>query len=238
MHVTVEFVKDSKLSTIASTPASPFPEGDSAMHSLRDAPVVMSPPDACEPPDEVVVVVVGGVVVVVVGGVVVVVVVEPPPPPPPLVPPPPPLVPPPPPPPAAGAAAVVVVVVVVVGTTVDTVVQRFTSPENWLLLDSEASVKTTSVRTAFESLPPNADAEASMLTIATSTLHPTASVMSLGIRCAVFARKKFLSEPLYMEYKFAVSNHTPAYEVSTVRQFTRKTLVCTELWPIKHQLQP
>jgi hypothetical protein len=122
----------------------------------------------------------GGSVVVVVGGSVVVVVVPdvPPPeaPPPPLVAPlpDPPL---PAPPPELPVAAVVTIgAVVVVVEVVVTVTQRFTRPENWLLLDSEARVRTASVRTAFWSRPPNADAEASMLTIATRAHEATPSV--------------------------------------------------------------
>jgi hypothetical protein len=179
------------------------------------------------------------VVVVVDGGVVVVVVVTgalpppvpplvPPPPEPPLVPPPPepPLVPPPPvpplvppvpaPPPSPETIGVVVIVGSVIGEEI--VSQRFTKPENWLLLDSEARVRTTSVRTALESLPPKADAEASIFTMATRTLDEIARVRILGMRCVVFARKKFLSEPLYMGNNFAVSNHVGAYEISTVPQ--------------------
>jgi hypothetical protein len=91
----------------------------------------------------------------------------------------------------------------VVGEIEEIVDQRFTSPENWLLLVSDASVSTTAERTEFESRPPNAEAEASMLTIAMRAPDATSSVTTLGMRCVVFARKKFLREPLYMEYKFA-----------------------------------
>jgi hypothetical protein len=150
----------------------------------------------------VVVVVVGGVVVVVVGGVVVA-----------EAPPPLPLSPPPPP-----VAVDVVVAGGVVGKIEETVDQLFTSPESWRLLDS--SVETTSERAEFESLLPNPDADASILTIPTRRQDETASVMTLGRRCVVFARKKFLNEPLYMEYKFAVSNHTTPYDVSTVSQIS------------------
>jgi len=160
---------------------------------------VMSPAEVAEddvPVVGVVVVVVGGAVVVVVGGVeppaggVVVVVEALPPPVAPLAPPaePPPLVstllaPP--------ALPLVVVVGFATGMTTEPVDQRFTSPENWLLLDSEARVKTTSDRTALESLPPNAEAEASMLTNATKTNDDTARVAILGMRCEVLTEKKF-----------------------------------------------
>jgi hypothetical protein len=168
----------------------------------------MSPPDA-EGVDGTVVVV-GGVVVVVVAGVVVVVAKAPPS----L-----PLLPPPPPPPPPVALDVVVAggAVVEMEEAID---QRAKSPENWLLTDSDASVQAAFERTEFESLPPMDDAEASIFTIATRRQDETASVMTLGRRCAVFARKKFLNVPLYMKYKFAVSNHTTAYEVSTVPQFS------------------
>ena len=173
-------------------------------HSLRDGPAVIKPLDDDE---------VGGAVVVVVdGGVVVVVVVTGA-----LPPPVPPLVPPvPAPPPSPETIGVVVIVGSVIGEEI--VSQRFTKPENWLLLDSEARVRTTSVRTALESLPPKADAEASIFTMATRTLDEIARVRILGMRCVVFARKKFLSEPLYMGNNFAVSNHVGAYEISTVPQ--------------------
>jgi hypothetical protein len=39
----------------------------------------------------------------------------------------------------------------------------------------------------------------------------------------VFARKKFLDEPLRMNANFASSNHAAAYEVSTLSQFTQTT---------------
>jgi hypothetical protein len=136
---------------------------------------------------EVVVVVDGGAVVVV--DVVVVVVVDvvvdvvvvvvvganvPPPPPPPVGAPVPPVV---------GAVEVVVTVVGGVGVeTAETVVQRSTSPENWLLLDSDARVKTTTVRTAFESLPVKPEAEASMFTMAKRTHDETANVRILDVR--------------------------------------------------------
>jgi len=87
-----------------------------------------------------------------------------------------------------------------------------------LSLDSAASVLTTLDRTELESLPPKADAEASIFTKATSTLAEIANVMSFGMRCVVFARKKSLSDPLYMKSKFADSNHTTTYEDSTVCQ--------------------
>jgi len=197
------------------------PPVSGSRHSLREAPAVMRPVDVTEvdPPVEgVVVVVVGGVVVVVVGGDDVVLEDEPPPVPPPPVPPPPP---PPPPPPVetVGVAVGAAVAVGVVGEIEEIVDQRFTRPENWLLLDSDASVKTTSERTELESRPPNADAEASMLTIATRMDAETANVMAFGTRWAVFARKKFLRASLYMEYKLAVSGHDSAYSLSTVRQF-------------------
>ena len=128
--------------------------------------------------DGVVVVVVGGAVVVVVEGAVVVVVegaVPPPPPPPdaelPVAPP-----------PELAVATGVGVAGAVVGEIEEIVDQRLTSPENWLLLDSEASVRTTSERTEFESRPPNADADASIPTIAISTLVESASVKSFGTR--------------------------------------------------------
>ena len=194
-------------------------------HSLRDAPAVMGPTDAAEL-EGVVVVVVGGAVVVVVGGAVVVVVggavvvvVEGP-----VVVvvegavPPPDTEPPAAPPPEPAVATGVGVAGAVVGEIEEIVDQRFTSPENWLLFVSEASVRTTAERTELESRPPNADAEASMLTIAIRAPDATSSVTILGMRCVVFARKKFLSEPLYMEYKFAVSNHTSADCTSTVPQ--------------------
>jgi len=185
-------------------------------HSLRDAPAVIGPPSDEGVDDVDVVVVVGAAVVVVVGGVVVVT--DPPPdvpPPPPDVPPLPPLVPPPPAPPLDAPAGAVVVVV---ATTEVTVTQRFTRPENWLLLDSEARVRTISVRNALESRPPKAEAEASMFTMAMSATDATPNVRTFGMRCVVFARKKFLSEPLYMKYKFAGSNHTPTYEISILPQ--------------------
>jgi hypothetical protein len=161
-----------------------------------------------------VVVVVGGAVVVVVEGAVVVVVegaVPPPPPPPdaelPVAPP-----------PELAVATGVGVAGAVVGEIEEIVDQRFTSPENWLLFVSEARVRTTAERTELESRPPNADADASMLTIAIRVPDATSSVTIFGMRCVVFARKKFLSERLYMEYKFAVSNHTSADCTSTVPQ--------------------
>lgn len=77
------------------------------------------------------------------------------------------------------------------------------------------------MRTAFESRPPNAEAEASMLTMATRAHDATPNVRIFGIRCVVFARKKFLSEPLYMKYKFAGSNHTSTYEISILPQIDR-----------------
>jgi hypothetical protein len=182
----------------------------------------MGPTDA-EEVEGAVVVVVGGFVVVVVDGVVVVVgglvVVVAVPPPPPLPPDPEPDPVPPPPPVVPDTAVIVAVVVVVVGEIDVMVAQRLTSPENWLLLESEASVRTTSERTEFESLPPNAEAEASMFTIARSAPEATRSVTTLGIRFVVFERKKFLSEPLNMGYKFAASNHTPGYSRSIVPQF-------------------
>ena len=123
-----------------------------------------------------------------------------------------------PPPPPPSLAVDVVVAGGVVGKIEETVDQLFTSPESWRLLDS--SVETTSERAEFESLLPNPDADASILTIPTRRQDETASVMTLGRRCVVFARKKFLNEPLYMEYKFAVSNHTTPYDVSTVSQIS------------------
>ena len=50
------------------------------------------------------------------------------------------------------------------------------------MLDSEARVNTTSERTVFESLPPNADAEASMFTIATKMADEAASAKIFGTR--------------------------------------------------------
>jgi hypothetical protein len=123
-----------------------------------------------------------------------------------------------PPPPPPSLAVDVVVAGGVVGKIEETVDQLFTSPESWRLLDS--SVETTSERANFEALLPNPDADASRLTIATRRQDETASVMTLGRRCVVFARKKFLNVPLYMWYKFAVSNHTTPYDVSTVSQFS------------------
>jgi hypothetical protein len=152
-----------------------------------------------------VVVVVGGAVVVVVGGAVVVgsvvvvvgaVVVAPPPPPPPD----PAVVAPAPPEPPVDV--VVGTVGALVGEIEEIVDQRCTSPENWLLLESDASVRTTAERTELESRPPNAEAEASMLTIAMRAPDATSNVTILGMRCVVFAKKKFLREPLYMGYKF------------------------------------
>ena len=58
-----------------------------------------------------------------------------------------------------------------------------------------------------------------MLTIATRSDVEIASVTNLGIRCAVFARKKFLRLPLYMSYKLAFSNLCSTYHRSTVPQF-------------------
>jgi hypothetical protein len=57
-----------------------------------------------------------------------------------------------------------------------------------------------------------------MFTNATRTADESASVIILGIRFVVFATKKFLSEPLYMEYKFAVSGHATANVISTLTQ--------------------
>jgi hypothetical protein len=178
-HVT--FVPDvaSKDETVDSTDERSLATGSATKQLLLDAPSVMGPPDA-EEEGAAVVEVVGGVVVVVVEEVVVTL--EPPPPPvPPLL-----EAPLPPEPPLLGATGPVDVGEAV-GATVEAVVQRFTSPENWLLLDSDASVKATSVRTAFESLPVKAEAEASMLTIAKRTQDETTSVTILGTRCAVFA---------------------------------------------------
>jgi hypothetical protein len=188
---------------------------------------VIGPPDAVEGED-------GGVVVVVVGAAVVVVVPPPPPVPPPPVPPPvppppvppppvpPPPVPPPPVPPPVPVAVTIVTGVVgtVIAEIVETVDQRFTRPMKRLLSDLEVSAIATSVRIAFESLLPTDDAEASIFIIAKRTQDETTSVETLMRRCVVFARKKFLSEePLYMNYKFAGSNHATTYEESTVAQF-------------------
>src|SRR5665213_9520 len=177
-------------------------------HLLRDAPAVMGPPDA----DEVdvvrglVVVVVGGLVVVV--GAVVVAGVPPPAPVPPVM--------------VLPVTAVVAAVGERVGNGEESVVHRLASPENWPSLSLEARVRTTFERTALESLALNADAdaEASMLIIVKRTQDATASVRILGMRCVVFARKNLVSEPLYMQYKFAFSNHTSIYEISTLTQFT------------------
>jgi hypothetical protein len=189
---------------------------DAIRHWLLDGPAVMRPAGVEDGVvvvvDGVVVVVVGGgVVVVVVDGVVVVVV------PPPLAMAPPP--PPPPPPPDVGALTTGVDTGRVVGEIEEIVDHRCTRPANWPLLDSDARVSTTSERTELESRPPKADAEASMFTKATRTLADNANVMSLGTRCVVFARKKFLSEPLFMDCKLADSSHTSTYEMSKVAQF-------------------
>ena len=53
-----------------------------------------------------------------------------------------------------------------------------------------------------------------MLTIATRRQDETPSVTILGIRYVVFAWKRFLSVPLCMRYKFAVSGHPTANESS------------------------
>jgi hypothetical protein len=207
----VLFVAFWKLLIEAWSPASVLLASVATKHSLRDGPAVISPPVAAGVEGAaVVVVVVGGTVVVVVGGAVVVVA---PPPPPPAPTPPAPLAPP--------DAVGVVIGVGAAGTiTALLVVQRFTRPENWLLVDSEARVRTTSERTEFESRPPNADADASMPTNATRTQEEIASVRILGIRFVVFARKKFLNELLYMKNKFAFSGHITGTAVSIVAQFS------------------
>lgn len=194
-HDTEELVSVSKLVTADWRDFNPVSVKFGLRHSLRDGPAVISPPDAVG--------VDGGTVVV--GGGVVVVVATAPLPPPLLLP---------------TVAVDVVVAGGAVGEIEKTVNQPFKSSENRLLLDSDASGKTTSERTEFKPPPPNADAEASMFTIATRTQDETASVMILGRLCAVFARKKFLDEPLRMQYKFAVSYQTPTYKVSTLPQFS------------------
>jgi hypothetical protein len=144
---------------------------------------MMGPPDAAG--------VDGAIVVVVEGGAgVVVVVVEPPPPP---VPPPPPPVPPPP--PSTGGVVVVVVdpVVVLIGP------RCFMTPENSRLPVSFANFMSNAVLSVFEFRPTRADvAEASMVTMDTSRLVAIPSVISLGSRCAVFAKMIFLREPVNM----------------------------------------
>jgi hypothetical protein len=90
----------------------------------------------------------------------------------------------------------------VLGTAVvDVVVTgglRLTGCENWRLLVSFASFIRIAVLTEFGFRSMRGDAAASMLTIATRRLEETASVTNLGRRCVVFARKNFLSVPLYM----------------------------------------
>ena len=166
-------------------------------HSLRDAPAMIGPSDAPGVDGGAVVVVVGGAVVVVggvvaddvVGGVVdddaVVVVVGGVLPPlslPPLI--------------AVGAVVVVVEVegVALIG------LWRLMTPENSRLPVSFASFMRIAVLNEFEFRPTKAeDAEASIVTIDTSRLVATPSVTNLGNRCAVFAKRNFLSAPVYME---------------------------------------
>jgi hypothetical protein len=99
----------------------------------------------------------------------------------------------------------------------DTVCQRSKSPESWLLIDWGVGDQVAFERTV-EPPPPIADAEASIFTNVTRRQDETASAMTLGRRCVVFARKKFLNVPLYMKYKFAGSQHTLAYEFAKPAQ--------------------
>jgi|GEM_PF-3936481 len=62
-----------------------------------------------------------------------------------------------------------------------------------------------------------------MFIMARRTHDATASVETLVRRCVVFARKKFLYEPLCMKTKFAGANHASAYEFSTLNQFIQMT---------------
>jgi hypothetical protein len=64
-----------------------------------------------------------------------------------------------------------------------------------------------------------------MFIMARRTHDATASVETLVRRCVVFARKKFLYEPLCMKTKFAGSNHSAAYEFSTLNQFIQMTRI-------------
>jgi hypothetical protein len=64
-----------------------------------------------------------------------------------------------------------------------------------------------------------------MFIMARRTHDATAIVEILVRRCVVFARKKFLYEPLCMKTKFAVSNHAATYEVSTLAQFALTTVI-------------
>jgi hypothetical protein len=109
------------------------------------------------------------------------------------------------------ALPLVAVVVVVVGGVVVVVAGAPPPPPPPLAVDVvvaggvvgkieelDSSVETTSERTEFESLLPNPDADASILTIATRRQDETATAMTLRRRWVVFARKKFLNEPLYM----------------------------------------
>jgi hypothetical protein len=178
----------------------------------------MSPPVAAGVgADATVVVVVGAdaAVVVVVGADDVVVVLETVPPPP-LAPPPEPALPP------LGAPPVLTVGVVAAGTVMGEVIvaHRFARPRK----KSGARLSTTSVRADLTVLGVSADAEASMLTIVTSRQDETANVTILGIRCVVFAWKSFLSVPLCMKYKFAVSGHVTANESSKATQLCLKCL--------------
>jgi hypothetical protein len=66
---------------------------------------------------------------------------------------------------------------------------------------------------------PLLEAEASMAIMPTSTQEVTASVTTLGNRCAVLPLMNLLNEPLSMAYKFTAPNHTSAYVVPTNTQF-------------------
>lgn len=176
-------------------------------HSLREGPALMSPPVAAGVgADAAVVVVVGAdaaVVVVVGADNVVVVLGTVPPPPPPLAP---------------------TVGVVAAGSVMGGVIvaHRFARPRKKF----GARLSTTSVRAALTALPLYVDAEASMLTIVTSRQDETANVTILGIRCVVFAWKRFLSVPLCMENKFAVSGHVTTNESSKATQLC---LMCLQM---------
>jgi hypothetical protein len=195
----------------------------------------MSPPETAGlDAGGVVVVVVGavGVVVVVVGAVVVVVGALGVPPPPPPPPPEPTTAPP------ALTVGSVVVGSVVVGTVAVGLVMgevivahRFARPRK----EAEVRLSTASVRTAYSSFPVDADAEASMLTIATSRQDEMPSVTILGIRCVVFAWKRFLSVPLCMRNKFAVSGHSTANESSKDAQLC---LMCLQMHKTSHFYTP
>ena len=62
------------------------------------------------------------------------------------------------------------------------------------------------------------EAEASMAIIDTNIAVVSASVATLGIRCVVSRVNIFLSEPLFMLYKFTDPNNAAAYELSTFAQ--------------------